>query len=550
MATNDDLARWGQPPATPTEEALAAFLDTVLQRRAAGQPARPEALLPGAPDLTGLCTELLQAVAELDQFVTSVLEHSGVAGSTPWGEGSTEIYDPSSSPDSDLPDPFPSDFRVRALLGEGTFGKVWLADDLHLGIPVALKTLRVGTSPTALAALRNEARLLAQLLHPNIVRVYSWRQAGPEHYLVLQYVAGGSFEARVKGGEQFTWRQAARYIADVGEALQQVHARGIVHRDIKAANILWDPDKDEALLTDFGVAGRLTDRTTAAGTPLFMAPEAFEGQATPAGDVYGLGATLFHLATGEAPFPAGTRADLLRRIRQGLPDPDPRCRALPAPIERLIRSALDALPERRPSLRDFVATLRGSLNQLLADALSAAPAGRQAAPDLRIQVCRWLDDRTFAPVATTNAGAAGLSRNMTVVPPSPERVILHTGDLVRVEVVADRDGYVTVFNIGPTGDLTLLYPEQPQGEAPLIHANRPVQILEVVMKPPTGTERLFAVWSRVPLPLEKMLDLARGDEGVSRSYRATRNMERVKQSMQQLRREDWHTVVLELDHCS
>ncbi len=138
------------------------------------------------------------------------------------------------------------------------------------------------------------------------------------------------------------WQRAARYVADVGEGLLEVHARGIVHRDVKPANILWDPRRDEALLTDFGVAARLADPAAVAGSIPYMAPEAFDGRVSPSLDVYSLAATFFHLVTGSAPFPSSRIADLKKEIGRGLPDPDPRCIGLPEPLERIIRDGLAA----------------------------------------------------------------------------------------------------------------------------------------------------------------------------------------------------------------
>src|SRR5262249_47522458 len=122
--------------------------------------------------------------------------------------------------------------------------------------------------------LENDARILARLRHPNIVQVHTWRQSGEEHYLVMQYVRGRSLKARLEAEGALGWRQAARYVADVAEALGHVHACGLVHRDIKPANLLWDQGKDEVLLTDFGLSTWLAEagRGEVAGTALYMAP--------------------------------------------------------------------------------------------------------------------------------------------------------------------------------------------------------------------------------------------------------------------------------------
>src|SRR5262249_19586573 len=150
-------------------------------------------------------------------------------------------------------------------------------------------------------------------------------------------------------------------------------------RDVKPANILWNPNADEALLTDFGVSTRLANSAGIGGTPYYMPPEAFEGRVSPAQDVYGLAAALFWLVTGSVPFPATMRDRLVVEIRRGLPNPDPRCLALPASLERLIRASLAADPAARPPVPEFAANLRGVLNHLMADSLALPASLRQPA---------------------------------------------------------------------------------------------------------------------------------------------------------------------------
>jgi tRNA A-37 threonylcarbamoyl transferase component Bud32 len=560
MTIDAELARWGEPPVRGAEEVLAALLDDVLERRARGEEVRLEELLADVPELVQEGAALVQAAECLELLVTSVLEHSRLEeGESLPGGVETEAYDGTFPEDEGLPDPLPGRYRVRKALGEGRFGRVWLADHLALQIPVALKTLHLDAAPeereVAVAALRNEARLLARLRHPNVVQVYDLQQAGVEYYLVLQYVDGGSLAERLEREGPLGWQAAARYIADVGEALLHVHAAGLLHRDIKPANILWDRERDEALLTDFGVAARLEDARHEAGTGLFMAPECFAGQGSPATDVYSLAASMFTLVTGRVPFPAKTRTEVLEKIGRGLPDPEPLFAGVPERLERVIRAGLAATPGRRPDAAAFVADLRGSLNQLLADSLTLpVPSPGLAAPTgVRLSVTRWEGGDRYVPVAATHPAPAGVTRNMTKVPPLPARAGLRTSDRVRIEVVADRDGYVTVFNVGPTGQLNLLYPDAaPAGGAPPpLPANRPLRVSDVALTPPAGRERLFAVWTRLPLQLrlEQLLHLAAAEPGpVSSGYRATRNMERVQESVRQLQPEDWRVAVLELEH--
>jgi serine/threonine protein kinase len=568
MTLNDDLAAWGEPPADPREQARADLLDRVLEKLQGRVPTQPVMSPAAAREAAEHEEALLRDLALLHRHAAVFQRSSGALDDSRTRLTDTLERDEAPPPpvSNPLPDPFPGEYRILKRLGQGAFGTVWLAEDLNLGWQVALKTLRLAgsadTSDEKLLALRHEARTLAQLRHPNIVQVHAWRQAGDEHYLVLQCVAGGSLEDRVRKAGPLLWSDAARYIADVGEGLLEVHARGIVHRDIKPANILWQPDPDEALLTDFGVAARLADRARMAGTPVYMPPEAFDGRITPAVDVYSLAATLFWLVTGRFPFEPGQHSDLFAliddlvdQIEQGLPEPDPRCEGLPQRLEAVLRSGLAADPARRPSLADFVTTLRGSLNQSLADSLTLPPgATPQPAPvDLRLVVSRQVGPDTYQPVAATHPQPDRLKRNMKKVPRLPQQVRLRTGDRVRIEVSADRAGFVTVFNVGPTGDLNLLYPEETPTAAspPNIQAHQPLHVVDVEMEPPTGRERLFALWTRQPLPLspEQLQDLAaQGAVPGSSPYRATRNMVRVKQSVQRLHPEDWHAVVLEVDH--
>lgn len=578
MTINLDLAAWGEPPATADEQSLGLFLQEVFNRLDEGQPPLDEVATRSTSPLWRRRRHMVDAMLLLYQCAASIHEYSFVeeapAGRADphatLGAGSfnpasapevlnapTQVDDAPAAPGSALPDPFPGEFQVRRLLGEGAFGKVWLAEDVRLGRPVALKTLKVPAhSPQAaraLAALEREARLMANLHHPNIVQVYAWRQdAQGENYLVLQYVPGRSFADRLREQARFDWRQAARYIVDVGEGLLQVHARGVIHRDIKLANILWDSEKDEALLTDFGLSRHLADVRSVAGTPWYMAQEAFDGKVTPSSDVYSLAVSLFHLITGQLPFPATTLKDLVQQVARGLPNPDPRCQGIPEPLERVLRQGLAARPEDRPALSSFVATLRGVLNQLLVDDLAPArPTPAQGAPVvLDLRVSRRADDGAYQPVAATRPPPDHLTRDLKKVPPRPEQVRLHTGDRIRIEAVADQPGYLAVFNVGPTGNLSLLHPELP-GSAALAPAHHAVHVADVELAPPAGRERIVAVWSREPLhlPPGQLLSLMeRGEVAASRPYRATRDMKRVKESVQQLAPGDWHAVVLELEH--
>ncbi len=295
-------------------------------------------------------------------------------------------------------DPFPGEFQVVGLLGEGAYSKVWLAEDLNLGRKVALKALKVATRDEVgtriRQALQRNAHLLARLHHPNVVQVYAWRSIGDECFLVMQYVSGGSLADRVRTSGPMALPQALACIADVGDGLREVHACGIVHRDIKPENILWDPDKCRVLLTDFGVSGHLANAKTVAGTPAYMAPEAFQGKASAASDVYSLSVSLFYLLTGDLPFPAETWDGLMGMIAEGLPEDEARLKPFPADVQELLRSGLSVAPESRIGLDEFVDRLR----EILGACGGGAPlSASTAAGATRTSPFRSRQTADFAP---------------------------------------------------------------------------------------------------------------------------------------------------------
>lgn len=545
-------------PACPTEAEVLAFLDERLDVETAR-------VVDEHLQRCGRCHDTVEgslrdAAAEIRSALSWFEVRDAMprslrsAANTPAEDGSPGFLDPGEPTPGDRTMPSPPDgYRILRLLGAGTFGEVWLAEDCALSRAVALKTIHAHLDTERqgrdLDALRGDARLLASLRHPHIVPVYAWIRQGKTDFLAMAYIPGGSLADRMRlAGQPLPWVEAARYIAEVAEGVVHLHERGVVHRDIKPGNILWDPERDEAILSDFGVAARLADDPGVAGTPGYMAPEVLDGRVSPAQDVYALAASLFRLITGERPFPARNVGELRSVLARGLPDPDPRCRHVPGPLERIIRAGLTATPERRPAANEFAASLRGALNQLLADRLPMSAPARDPV-ELRLLISRQVDRDNFVPLAASHPPAERQVRDMKAVPAPPESVTLRTGDRVRIEVVASRAGHVTVYNVGPTGNLNSLYPLS-SGRTP-IEPGRPLHVLDVEMTSPTGVERLFAVWSREPLSLR--LDevhslVAPGGAAALAPYRATRDMVRIQEAVRRLDPEDWCVAVLEVEH--
>jgi serine/threonine protein kinase len=375
-------------------------------------------------------------------------------------------------------------FSFLRELGAGGFGSVWLARHLALDRLVAVKHLP-GWSGAGQRAAEHEARVMASLkVHPNRVTVFDLIGTDEGWFLVLDYVAGGSLMRRVAAEGPLNWAPAARYVAGVAEGLAEVHARGILHRDIKPANILLDPERDEALLTDFGLAAQATTATTAGGTLGYMAPEVFEAAPGAASDVFALAATLFHLVTGQPPFDHRDFLKSFDQARQGLPRSSTALEHLPLTAGELIVAALDPDPAKRPSLAEFVARMRTAHLDAVARRLQG-----QAGQAARVAVTASTADArdlVFRPVPLA-ASSEHLDRSGPALP-------LHTGDLVRLEVSADAEGYLTVLNLGSSGEVHVLVPS---ARAPdnRIRAGRPHR-LTVRLALPGGTDRLVALWTR------------------------------------------------------
>lgn len=200
-------------------------------------------------------------------------------------------------------------------IGRGGMGAVWLANDTVLGREVAIKRIGglPGTADADLVRAEREARLAARLNHPHVIAVYDLVESDDdkgEHWLVMEYVEGVSLSALVRRDGALSPDQVAPLLAQTSDALAAAHASGIVHRDVKPSNILVTPE-GQAKLGDFGIAraeadATLTQTGLVTGSPAYLAPEvASGGAATPASDVWALGATLFHALEGEPPYEVG-----------------------------------------------------------------------------------------------------------------------------------------------------------------------------------------------------------------------------------------------------
>jgi serine/threonine-protein kinase len=209
-------------------------------------------------------------------------------------------------------------YRLEQPLGRGSMAEVWLATDVELERPVALKLL----APDAdRARFEREARAAAALAHPNVTRIYDYGDAEGRPYMALEYLPGGSLEERLPSNRPLQNDEAAAIATQLAAGLAHAHAHGLVHRDLKPANVLFD-DADRPKIADFGIArigssSTLTEAGTVLGTAAYISPEQAAGEpATPASDVYSFGVVLYRMLTGRLPFEAESPLELVEMHRR------------------------------------------------------------------------------------------------------------------------------------------------------------------------------------------------------------------------------------------
>ncbi len=256
-------------------------------------------------------------------------------------------------------------YRLQRLVGTGGMGAVWLAHDERLGRDVAVKLLHapvvLDADEAAVAAARamREARITARLHHPHAVPVFDVVEHEGRPCLVMQYYPSASLAELAHGPEPLQVRAVARIGGEVASALAAAHGLGIVHRDVKPANVLVGAD-GTAKISDFGIAHALDDASLTStgmvtGTPAYLAPEVARGEpATPSSDVFSLGSTLYTALEARTPFGQHENAmAVLHRVATGQVDPPERTGALTT----LLLTMLAPDPADRPTMDEVARRL-------------------------------------------------------------------------------------------------------------------------------------------------------------------------------------------------
>ena len=238
-------------------------------------------------------------------------------------------------------------------VGRGSFGTVYRAHDPQLDRPVAVKLLRRTVSDDEIVGrLLREGQALAQIKHPNVVTVFGAGQHDGRAGLWMEFIRGMTLEQMLANHGPFGPGEATNAVMDVCNALEAVHHAGLVHRDVKAQNVMRE-EGGRLVLMDFGTgqtrAERRATRGHVIGTPLYLAPELLlGGEATFASDVYSVGVLLYHLMTNDFPVKAASLSDLVRAHRRGLMTPIQDVRPnLPRGLAQIVERALQRNPSKR-----------------------------------------------------------------------------------------------------------------------------------------------------------------------------------------------------------
>ncbi len=298
-------------------------------------------------------------------------------------------------------------YQLVRLLGEGGFAEVYLGEHIYLGTKAAIKVMHMSLAGEDMQSFRNEARIIANLIHPNIVRVLEFGIDNNNPYLVMDYAPNGTLRQRHPKGTAVPLIAIIPYVKQIAEALQCAHNENLVHRDVKPENTLLGR-QNEVLLSDFGIAlmaqqTREQALQTTAGTIGYIAPEQIQGKPRPASDQYSLGILVYEWLSGNRPF----QGSFTEVVSQHLAVPPAPLReqapSISVEVEQVVMKALAKNPkERFTNIRDF------------AEALEQASQGSEAS----ILARRPLSVGQAAPVATPSISQTVLPVNTPSTPAS------------------------------------------------------------------------------------------------------------------------------------
>jgi Protein kinase domain len=445
-----------------------------------GTPAERAAYLDAAcgqdPQLRAEVEELLAHDAAASSFLGSPAggrpPEAGAAG--PAGRDDTRTGP--AGPDDDLPLDFlaPTEkpgslgrlghYEVQQVIGRGGMGAVLKVFDdvLHRVVAIKVMAPQLAASATARRRFTREGRAQAAVAHDHVVAIHAVEEANGLPYIVMQYLAGESLQDRLDQSGPLPLVEVLRIGMQAASGLAAAHAQGLVHLDVKPANILLENGIERVKLTDFGLAraaddASLTQSGQVAGTPQYMSPEQARGEALdPRTDLFSLGGVLYAMCTGRPPFRAHTSMAVLKRVCEDAPGPIGEANTdIPEWLVAVIGKLHAKDPaDRFQSAAEVAELLKGRLAQLQHPSVVAPPAAQKSAGPPPARARRWA---LAAAVLLCLFGGLGLTEatGVTKLTAVVVRVLTPDGTLVVevddpvVKVTVEGDGGLVITGAGP-----------------------------------------------------------------------------------------------------
>ncbi|MGA2263140.1 MAG: serine/threonine-protein kinase, partial [Acidobacteriota bacterium] len=239
-------------------------------------------------------------------------------------------------------------YKILKLLGAGGMGRVYLAEDQKLGMPVAIKVLRdiLTQDPVSVKRLITEAKTSILLAHPNILRLHNFEDGETAKFLVMEFVDGESLADKIAREGKVSENETRMIAIEVCKGLEHAHSKKVIHRDMKPGNVMLGKD-GSVKIADFGLArlchdsiARMTSQLST-GTLQYMSPEQLDGEIGESSDLYALGVTLYEMLSGDPPFVTG---EITAQIRNKIPKP---IEGISPELDRIVLKCLEKKKENR-----------------------------------------------------------------------------------------------------------------------------------------------------------------------------------------------------------
>ena len=382
-------------------------------------------------------------------------------------------------------------YTLLRLLGQGGFAEVYLGQHVHLDTLAAIKVLPMRLVGNSLEVFRNEARTLASMTHPNIVRILDFGVLDDIPFLVMDYAPNGTLRDRIPEGTSVALPTIVSYVKQVAAALQYAHDRKLIHRDVKPANMLLG-STNNVLLSDFGLvtvahSSRSQETQEVSGTLAYAAPEQLRGKSQVLSDQYALGIVVYEWLCGERPFQGSFIEILGQHITTAPPPLRGRGPAISAEVEAVVIRALQKEPHLRfPRVEDFANALERAASQRTSDIIKPAnlprllPSKPQTSQPTRITAA----PDTTQPVPQTNFVPSPLPQPVPIdqLATAPE-ILPQPKSTIQLPSVPTT-GLQTPFQTPPTNPLSPMPPALP--------AHNPTGAFSLRAHNPTGTFSLPA----------------------------------------------------------